>query len=154
VKGMPEKIRVFLDTSALFAGIWSSKGGARMILKLGESGILRLFVSKQVLTEIEGVVRRKAPRELGTLALLLERSNIELISKIYKDKVAKSSKLVNHPGDAKVIASAWSSDVDYLVTLDQVHFLKNRTLRKLLPFHLGTPGDFLSWFKEQLLKEK
>ncbi|MFQ5787661.1 MAG: putative toxin-antitoxin system toxin component, PIN family [Thermodesulfobacteriota bacterium] len=151
---MPEKTRVFLDTSALFAGIWSSEGGARMILKLGESGILHLLVSKQVLTEIEGVIRRKAPRELGTLALLLERSNIELISEISKDKVTESSKVVNHPGDAKVIASAWSSDVDYFVTLDQVHFLKNRKLRKLLPFHVGTPGDFLSWFKEQLLKEK
>ena len=125
-----------------------------MILKLGESGILHLSVSTQVLTEIEGVIRRKAPRELGTLAVLLVRSNIEFISEIRKDKLTKTSRVVNHPGDAKVIASAWSSDVDYFVTLDQVHFLKNRRLRKLLPFHVGTPGDFLTWFKEKLVKEK
>lgn len=151
---MPERIRVFLDTSALFSGIWSSEGGARMILKLGESGIINLRVSQQVLTEIEGVIRKKAPQELGTLALLLERSNIDIVSGITKDKLTKSSMVVNHPGDAKIIAAAWSSGVDYFITLDQVHFLKNRKLRKLLPFNVGTPGDFLSWFREQLLQEK
>jgi len=151
---MAKKIRVFLDTSTLFAGIWSSKGGARMILKLGESGIISLLVSQQVLTEIEGVIRRKAPKELGTLALLLERSHIKTISQIGKDKLIKSSKVVDHYGDAKVIAAAWSSDVDYFVTLDQLHFLKNRKLRKLLPLRVGTPGDFLSWFKEQLIQNK
>jgi predicted nucleic acid-binding protein len=149
-----KKIRVFLDTSALFAGIWSTEGGARMILKLGESGIIRLLVSRQVLTEIERVVRRKAPNELGTLALLLERSNIDVISGIIEDRLTMTSAVVNHPGDAKIIAAAWSSGVDYFITLDQVHFLKNRKLRKLLPFNLGTPGDFLSWFKERLLREK
>jgi len=150
---MPGKIRVFLDTSALFAGIWSSEGGARMILMLGESGIISLLVSQQVLAEIEGVIRRKAPEELGTLTLLLERSNLDIASRINKDKLTKSSKVVNHPGDANVIAAAWSSDVDYFVSLDKVHFLRNRKLKKLLPFQVGTPGDFLSWFKEQILKK-
>ena len=151
---MPNKIRVFLDTSALFAGIWSSEGGARMVLKLGESGIISLFVSRQVLTEIERVVRRKTPGELGTLALLLERSNIDVLSGISEDRLNKASAVVNHPGDARIIAAAWSSGVDYFITLDQVHFLKNRKVRKLLPFDIGTPGDFLSWFKERLLREK
>jgi len=151
---MTRKIRVFLDTSALFAGIWSPEGGARMILKLGESGLISLLASQQVLTEIERVTRRKAPKELGTLALLLQRSNIDIVTGIVKDKLSRSSKVVNHPADASVIAAAWSSDVDYLVSLDKVHFLKNRQLKKLLPFDVGTPGDFLSWFKEKLLLAK
>ena len=29
---MATKSRLFLDTSALFAGIWSAEGGARMLL--------------------------------------------------------------------------------------------------------------------------
>ncbi len=151
---MPKRVRVFLDTSALLAGIWSAEGGARMILKLGEARIISLLVSHQVLAEIEGAIRRKAPEELGTLTLLLERSNLDITSRINKDKLNKSSKVVNNPGDAKIVAAAWSSDVDYFVSLDKVHFLKNRKLKKLLPFQVGTPGDFLSWFRETLLHEK
>jgi putative PIN family toxin of toxin-antitoxin system len=151
---MTRKTRVFLDTSALFAGIWSAEGGARMILKLGESGIITLLVSQQVLTEIEGVVRRKAPEELGRLTLLLERLKLDIVSRINRDELTKSANVVSHSGDAKVIAAAWSSDVDYFVSLDKVHFLKNRKLKKLLPFKVGTPGDFLTWFKEKLLLAK
>ena len=55
---MAARISVFLDTSALFAGIWSSEGGARMILRLGETRAIRLLVSPQVLDEIEGALRR------------------------------------------------------------------------------------------------
>lgn len=125
-----------------------------MVLKLGESGIISFLISRQVLTEIEGVIRRKAPNELGTLALLLERSNIDVVSGISEDRLTKASAVVSYPGDARIIAVAWSSGVDYFITLDQVHFLKSRKLRKLLPFNIGTPGDFLSWFKERLLRGK
>lgn len=69
---------LFLDTSALFAGIWSATGGARMLLKLGEARAVQLKASSQVLTEFESVLRRKAPQNLGALALLLDRSRIEL----------------------------------------------------------------------------
>jgi hypothetical protein len=36
---------IFLDTSALFSGIWSETGGARMLLKLGEATAIKLSVS-------------------------------------------------------------------------------------------------------------
>ena len=39
-RNMPEA-RVFLDTSALFAAVLSPTGGARAILKLGESGAIQ-----------------------------------------------------------------------------------------------------------------
>ena len=53
--------RLFLDTSVLFAGVWSAEGGARLLLKLGEAEVVILLVSSQVLNEIEGVIRRKTP---------------------------------------------------------------------------------------------
>ena len=61
---MPAKVSVFLDTSALFTGIWSATGGGRMILKLGEARVIRLLVGPQVLDEIGGALRRKAPNML------------------------------------------------------------------------------------------
>ena len=65
---MPTRVRVFLDTSALFAGIWSVAGGSCMILRLGEAEAIRLLVSLQVLDEIEGALRRKA-REMRGVSL-------------------------------------------------------------------------------------
>ncbi len=44
-----ERKRVFIDTSVLFAAVLSATGGSRLILKLGEAGVLRLVVSRQVL---------------------------------------------------------------------------------------------------------
>lgn len=59
---MAERIRAFLDTSALFAAVWSDQGGARMILKLGEAGAVTLRVSPQVIKEAEGALKRKPRR--------------------------------------------------------------------------------------------
>jgi putative PIN family toxin of toxin-antitoxin system len=148
---MPARIKVFLDTSALFAGIWSAEGGARMILKLGEAEAIRILVSSQVLTEIEAVLRRKAPAALGTLALLLHQSNIEVTPAPTSELIQQSERLTGHAGDAQVLAAAWLAKADYLVTLDHAHFLDNLAVRKAMPFPLGTPGDFLAWYREKLL---
>lgn len=144
---MTVKIRVFLDTSALFAGIWSEEGGARMILKLGEARAIRLVVSPRVLAEIEGALRRKAPDMMGLLALLLDRCSIEITSVPSPGAVEQSRLLTGHLGDAQVLAAAWTTGVDYFVTLDRAHFLDNPGVRETIPFPLGTPGDFLAWYR-------
>jgi len=111
---MLTKARVFLDTSALFAGIWSASGGSRMILRLGELGAIRLLVSPQVLEEIERTLRRKAPNSLGTLALLLDRSRVEVVLSPPPRSVLKSPVLTGHLGDAQVLAAAWAAGSDRL----------------------------------------
>ena len=146
---MPARLRVFLDTSALFAGIWSAEGGGRMILKLGEAGSIQLLVSSQVLTEAEGTVRRKAPHALGVLALLLDRSGAEVVPAPTPESLQQSHALVSHPGDAQVLAAAWAAGADYFVTLDRQHFLDNPQLCAAAPFPIGTPGDFLAWMRRR-----
>ena len=148
---MAARISVFLDTSALFAGIWSSEGGARMILRLGEARAIRLQVSPQVLDEIEGVLRRKSPDMLGLLALLLDRSRIEVVPVPSQEALEQSRSLTNHVGDARILAASWAAAVDYFVTLDRVHFLDNPGMRAAVPFPLGTPGDFLIWYRERFV---
>lgn len=147
---MPAKTSAFLDTSALFAGIWSARGGSRMILKLGEAGVVRLLVGPQVLDEIESALRRKAPDLLGLLALLLDRSGVEVVPSPTSDALRDSQALTGHPGDAQVLAAAWAAGTDYFVTLDRKHFLDNPALRDAVPFSVGTPGDFLAWYRAQL----
>ena len=147
---MPTRISVFPGTSALFASIWSAEGGARMILKLGEAGAIRLLVSSQVLEEMEGALRRKAPALLGLLAVLLDRSGVEIVPSPTPRRVEESRTLVGHPGDARVLAAAWEAYADYFVTLDREHFLENAALRDAVPFPMGTPGDFLAWYRAYL----
>ncbi len=147
---MADKVKVFLDTSALFAGIWSEAGGARMILKLGEAGAVQILVSSQVLAELEAALRQKAPTVLAHLALLLDRSQIEVVPPAGPETIALSETLTNHPGDAKILADAWAAGPHYLVTLDRQHFLENVALRTTVPFPLGAPGDFLAWYKSRV----
>ncbi len=146
-----EKLRVFLDSSALFAGIWSATGGGRAILKLGEVGALVLLVNSQVLAEIEAAFSRKAPELLTTLAFLLEQSGIQIVDSASAEYIELCTKWVGYQADAKIVAAAWESQVDFMVTLDREHFLSNQMLKQELPFPIGTPGDFLALFRTRLL---
>jgi predicted nucleic acid-binding protein len=149
-----KRVRVFLDTSALFAGIWSDAGGARMILKLGESRALEIWAGPQVLREIEAVICRKTPGATAFLALLLDRSGIRVVAAPSAKSVQEWLPLTGHPGDARVLAEACGAGADYLVTLDKEHLLNRQVLRKAAPFPIGTPGDFLSWYRQQLLSSR
>ncbi len=147
---MTPKPEIFLDTSVLFAGIWSAEGGARMLLKLGEAQAVKLSVSSQVLTEIDGVLRRKSPQSLGALALLLDRSRIMVRPPAPAAQIAICQSVVNYKPDAIVLAAAWTAGVDYFETLDRKHFLNNEPLHNAVPFVIGTPGSCLAWYRRQL----
>ena len=122
-----------------------------MLLKLGEARAIQLLVSPQVLREIESALRRKGPDLLGLLALLLDRSNVEVVPAPTREAVRESHALLGHRGDALVLAAAWESEVDYFVTLDRAHFLDNRRLKEVIPFPLGALGDFLAWYCNRFL---
>ena len=122
-----------------------------MILRLGEARAIRLLVSPQVLDEIEGALRRKAPDMLGLLTLLLDRSGIQVVPAPSPEAVEQSRSLTKHVGDAQILAVGWAAGVDYFVTLDRVHFLDNPKIRAAVPFPLGTPGDFLIWYRERFI---
>jgi len=147
---MTKKVRAFLDTSALFSGIWSDSGGSRMILKLGEAEAIEIWLGPSVLKEASAVIRRKAVQALPGMAALLEACHIRIGPRANPAKRRRSCALTDHPGDAQVLAEAWTAGIDFFVTLDKEHFLGNRLLRSSVPFTLGTPGDFLTWFRGQL----
>jgi predicted nucleic acid-binding protein len=152
--GPPETsrpLRIFLDTSALFAGVWSETGGARMLLRLGEAGTLRLLASSQVLQEIETVVRRKAPDLLPLVAMLLDRCSFEIVIIKNPPHLDDCQKVTGHLADGRVIAEAWIAQADFFVTLDRQHFLDNSALELLVPFPIGTPGDCLTWLRQKFI---
>ena len=147
---MTGKVNVFLDTSALFAAVYSTQGGAFAILALGQAEMLQIIVSPQVLTEVEAAIRRKASEALAALFLALDRSKLQVVAAPQAQTIQKSHDLISYLPDAVVLAAAWEANVDYFVTLDKQHFLDNTELKQALPFPVGTPGDFLAWFRGQL----
>jgi predicted nucleic acid-binding protein len=144
---MPVKAKVFLDTSVIFAAVFSPEGGSHLLFRLGEIGLLDLWVGPSVLTEADEVVRRKAPQTLPDLAFLLSMVHISTGSPPGSQEVERVRKIVDYLPDARVLAEALRVAQDWFVTLDQKHFIENRLLAEL-PFRIGSPGDFLEAFKQ------
>jgi len=146
---MASEVRVFLDTSALFAAVLSEKGGSRLILKLGEAGAVQLWVGPRVLQEADAVLARKAVENKALFALLLDRAKVSVGPEPDDTALAQARTVVDYPPDARIVAEALAADADYLVSLDREHLVGNPRASEL-PFLVGTPGDFLAWFREHL----
>ena len=78
---------------------------ARAVLKLAELGAIHL-VTPLVLEELESALRPKAPDALVWLALLLDRIDLQRVRASAPPAVESSRRLINHPGDARMLASA------------------------------------------------
>lgn len=141
--------RVFLDSSALIAGVWSPSGGGRELLRLGESGAIELCVSSRVLSAIEAVLHRKAPDLVGEMAMLLDRGHVQVVSPPDPEMVARCTDLAGHAGDGHILADACSAEPDYFVTLDRKHLLGNRAVAEQMSFPIGTPGDCIVWLRDR-----
>lgn len=142
--------KVFLDTNILIAAIFSATGGAREILRLGEIGAIQLFVSQDVLAELEENVLKKKPQHLAIIAIVLEHSGVEVVEPPAVETVQHCQHFLAYADDAVVLAAAIDAQVDYFVTLDRQHFLNNLLIPTTLPVLLGAPSDFLAWYRTHL----
>ncbi len=143
----PKSLRVFLDTSVLFAAVFSSTGGARKLFHLAEAGVLRLVAGPTVLREADEVVRRKAPASLPALAQLLDAGRVETSPAPTRNQVAGARQRVHYPPDARILAEAIRAKPDWFVTHDKEHFLNEKQELKLA-FAIGTPGDLIQNLKD------
>jgi predicted nucleic acid-binding protein len=146
---MAPRLRVFLDTSVLFAAVLSPEGGLRMVLKLGEAGLVGLLVGPTVLAELDDVVARKAPESRPLLAVLLDAAGVEVGPAPSRKHLANARRCVAHAGDAAVLADAMAAEAGWLLTHDKRHLLRAGTL--VLPLTIGTPGDLIAYLREHLL---
>lgn len=146
---MPASPRVFLDTSVLFAAIHSERGGARAILMLGEAGVIDLWIGPWVLRELEGVLNRKSPRSKPYLALLLDRARVQVGPEAGAEALVMARTAVDYLPDAQILAEAIEARAGYFVSLDRTHLVGNPQVARL-PFPVGTPGDFLAWYRARI----
>ncbi len=123
-------------------------------MKLAEGGHLRLIVSQQVLAETERSLRAKAPEVLGRYALLLREVNVEIVPDPEPRELSPYIALLPHREDVPILVAALKAKVDYLVTLNRKHFLEIPGLAEKVGLQMGTPGDFIAWYREHWLKAK
>ncbi len=142
--------KVFLDTSVIFAAVLSPDGGARMVFRLGEVGYLQLMAGKQVLKELEAVIRRKVPQTLPDLAVLLDTVKIVVTPEASTENLEQAKRLVAYPPDALILAEAIQANPDWFLSHDHQHILKISP--ETISFRIGTPGDLLNWLKEQMTR--
>jgi predicted nucleic acid-binding protein len=143
------KPRVFLDSSVLIAGLASPKGASNVILTLAEAELITLVVSEQVLVEVERNLQEKLPRALPEYRRFLATCPLEKEALPSGAEVAVARQII-HPDDAPILAAAMALGVDYLVTFNRKHFLDDPEVARKSHLRLGTPGDFLAWFRNTL----
>ncbi|MEW5873017.1 MAG: PIN domain-containing protein [Chloroflexota bacterium] len=145
---MKRSLRIFLDTSVIFAAVLSESGGARVLFKLGEAGALQLIVGSSVFRESEQVVRRKAPASLPKLAYLLESGMVEIATRPSDEFFEQARAMVVYEPDAYVLAEAMAAEPDWFITHDKAHFL-NTNLDSRLTIRIGTPGDLIQALEDE-----
>jgi predicted nucleic acid-binding protein len=141
-----QRPKVFLDTSALIAGIASSKGAARAVLQLAEIGLIELIVSRQVIVEADRNIEEKLPEMLNEYRGFIKLLAPVLVDDPLQKDIAKYLTVIN-PDDAPILASAVISDADFLVTWDKRHFI-GKNIRIHSSLKIVTPGEFLKHFRK------
>ena len=141
-----QRPKVFLDTSALIAGIASSGGAARAVLQLAEIGLIEVIVSRQVIVEADRNIEEKLPKMLDDYREFMELLSPVLIDDPRQKEVERFLKVINYD-DAPILASAVGSGADFLITWDRKHFIgKNIHIQSNLK--IVTQGEFLKYFRE------
>ena len=145
---MAPRPRAFLDTSVIVAAVLSPEGGSRMVLKLGEAGVVALCVGPTVLAELDDIVSRKAPQTRAHLAKLLDAARVAVGPAAPSTLLADTRLAVSHPADAAIVAEALAARAEWLLTHDKRHLLA--AAGDVAGLTIGTPGDFLAALREWL----
>lgn len=144
------KIKVFLDSSAVMAGVISSAGAARVLLIMSENGQIESFISEQVIVESERSIAKKVPQALPEFRQTLKDANLKVVHNPTQEEIEENLSLIADPDDVPILLSAMRAHVDYLATHNRKHFLNDPNVAEKAGLKIGTPGDVLAWIQENL----
>ncbi|MCI0610554.1 MAG: PIN domain-containing protein [Anaerolineae bacterium] len=144
------KFNIFLDSSALIAGVISETGAAHVLLQLGESEDILLTISEMVLVESERSIAKKSPRNLNDLRSLIKTAKLRIVNDPTKKEVEANLYLIEDPNDVPILLAAIKAKVDYLATHNRKHFIDDPKVAERLGIRIGTLGDVLAWIRENL----
>jgi predicted nucleic acid-binding protein len=143
-----ERIRLFLDSNVLTAGILSVWGLDKAILSLCAAMICRLVLAEAVREEVEdnllvrlaGVGSSDAGKVLDDYVHLLALMKPEIVPYPAQADVKAARHLIRHEADVPVLLSAVASRPDWVLTHNTKHFTQEVARRSGL--RIATPVDF------------
>ena len=144
------KIKVFLDSSALIAGVISSTGAARVLLVMSETRQIEVFISEHVITESERSLARKVPHALPEFRQTIRDAQTKIIQNPTQQEIRDHLYLIGDPEDVPILLSAMKAKVDYLATHNRRHFLADPTVAEKSGLRIGTAGDVLAGVREKV----
>ena len=144
---------LFLESSALFAGVASPSGAARALLLLAEAGLISIAVSEQVVAETERAVARKVPRALAVYREALRCTGLRIVRDPSPGEVEIHGDIIAHRADVPIVVAAMRAGTDFLVTFNRRHFIDDPGVAVRSGLRMGTPGDALAWVRERLTQE-
>jgi predicted nucleic acid-binding protein len=144
------KVKVFLDSSAVMAGVISSAGAARVLLVMSENGQIETFISEQVIVESERSIAKKVPQVLPEFRQTLKDANLKVVHNPTQEEIEENLSLIADPDDVPILLAAMRVHVDYFATHNRKHFLDDPKVAAKAGLKIGTPGDVLAWIRENL----
>ena len=145
-----KKVSIFLDSSALIAGVISENGAAHVLLQLGETEDVSLKISELVFNETTRSIGRKSPENLENIQKEIEKARIVILQDPSHEEIQANLYLMEDPDDVPILLAAIKAKVDYLATHDHKHFLNDPKVAEKAGIKIGTPGDVLAWIRENL----
>jgi putative PIN family toxin of toxin-antitoxin system len=145
------RIKVFIDTSVLIAGVASVTGASATVLDLCEAESIQMVISRQVLVEADRNFSAKLPALLTQFRQFIRNLAPLLVEDPPKGAVARAAALTAQK-DAAILAAATEAKVDYLIPLDKKHFLKPK-VKESIPLAICSPDEFLRMFESLWLPD-
>jgi putative PIN family toxin of toxin-antitoxin system len=145
------KIKVFIDTNVLIAGVNSVTGASATLLDLCEARVLEMVVSRQVLIEADRNFATKFPQLVGRFRQFMHNLAPLMVEDPTPESIKKAATIVDRK-DAPILAAAQNANVDFLITLDKKHFLNPKTRQKVM-LKVVSPIEFLQSFERLFLEE-
>lgn len=147
MKGQP-RIRLFLDSNVLTAGILSKWGLDKAALSLCAARLCKLVLGEVVRDEVEENLLLHAERLASVEAhelvkhygRLIKLTDPEMVPYPDAALVSSSRHLIRHEADVPVLLSALASKPDWLLTHNAKHFTQD--VAKRTGLRIATPSDF------------
>lgn len=143
--GIPQ-YRIFFDTSAYIAGLYSSEGAARELLNLVESEAICMVVSEEVITEIDRVMTRKFPDLVQESRRIWKELQPEVVPNPSAADIKPFLEKLDN-GDAAILCAAQSAKVSAFVTWNTRDFMAHN-VNALVDFPIVIPPDALKLFRK------
>jgi len=143
-----KRVRLFLDSNVLTAGIVSAWGLDKAVLSLCAARICRLVLAEAVREEVEEnlLIRLRAPdspeaaRVLDDYARLIALMKPEIVPYPSVTDVSASRHLIRHAADVPVLLSAVASRPDWVLTHNTKHF--TQAVARRTGLRIATPVEF------------